>query len=113
MGYIRHNAIVATAWQEGAVDALIAFSESIGAGAVASPKVVNWHQTAMVYPDGSKEGWSDSDDGDERRAQIREWLDAGHFYWAWVEIAYGHDDGRAEIVDSTWGDATLSKEPKP
>lgn len=103
MGYIRHNAIIATAWQDGAADALLAFAGEIGASAVTGPKVVNSYQTVVITPDGSKDGWGASDEGDERRKQIREWLGSGKFYWEWCEVAYGNDDASAEIVESEWG----------
>ena len=105
MGYIRHNAIVATAWQDGAADALAAYAAEIGADAVAGPEVVNGYRTVVIVPDGSKEGWSSSDEGDERRQKIRNWLGSGKYYWEWAEVAYGDDPGNAEVVESSWSEA--------
>ena len=106
MGYIRHNAIVATTWQEESADALVAYASEVGAEAVVGPEVTNGYRTVMIAPDGSKEGWQESDDGNERRRLIREWLDAGGdrgIYFEWIEVVYGDDDSAASIVDSAWG----------
>lgn len=52
----------------------------------------NWH-TFLIPPDGSKEDWTESDEGDRRRAE----------FCAWVE-AQMHDDGsncfQVLLVDS-------------
>ena len=52
-----------------------------------SPLMVNGYWTLFVFPDGSKEGWDDSELGDKRR------LDAALFFsdqdGSTVQISYG------------------------
>jgi hypothetical protein len=106
MGYIRHNAIIATAWQEEAATALYTYANEIGAQAVMAAADTNGYITVCVMPDGSKEGWATSDEGDAHRAAIRAWLEqAGSrdMYFEWCEVVYGSDDAKASIVDSAWG----------
>lgn len=103
MGNVRHSAIVATAWQQAAVDALTQYAQSIGARPLVSSEVTNGYITVCIPPDGSQEGWEESDAGDVRRASIRQWI-AEHpdFYFEWCEVAYGSDDCSATIVKSAW-----------
>lgn len=105
MGYVRHNAIIATGWQSEAVDALVAYATSLGAEAIRGSEQINGYITVCITPDGSKEGWSNSDDGDDRRSKIREWLlgaDSRKQYFEWCEVAYGSDDAEASVVESAW-----------
>lgn len=103
MGYVRHNAIVATAYREGAADELAAYAGDLGAQALVGSPVTNCYQTVLISPDGSKEGWDESAKGDEARIAIVNWLrENGGFEW--VEICYGHDDACAHVVNSAWGE---------
>lgn len=105
MGYIRHNAIIATGWQNKAVKALLDFAESIGAEAISGEEMTNGYRTVVITPDGSKEGWETSADGDARRSRIREWLreaELRDLFFEWCEVAYGSDDGNAEIIATGW-----------
>ena len=55
-------------------------------------------KTAAMLPDGSKEGWWDSQEGDDAREQIIEILKANDCEW--VMLSYGGDDPEdAEILD--------------
>lgn len=102
MGYCKHHAILATTWDQSAVDRLIEFATTLGAEAVASCPQRNHYITVCVTPDGGKSGWMESDDGDIRRGRIKEWLrqneDLG---FEWVEVSYGADDEDPAITDST------------
>lgn len=105
MGYVKHNAIVATTWQAEAADALVQLATGIGAEAVRGKERTNGYVTVCITPDGSKEGWQGSDDGDCQRNRIRAWLrGAGEhgFWFEWCEVAFGHDDAAASIVESEW-----------
>ena len=103
MGFIRHNAIVATADSES--DAQHARKLAIDCGLdvtdVMSSKV-NDYYTFLIPPDGSKEGWGDSDRGDARRANwialVREHVRGLNF----VEVSYGGDGEEAEIASDAW-----------
>ena len=104
MGYIRHNAIIATAWQAEAVTALTEYARGLGAEALVGAEVTNGYVTVCITPDGSKVGWEASSEGDERRAKIKQWMcdHAEQLYFEWCEVAYGSDDAKAEITDSDW-----------
>jgi hypothetical protein len=109
MGYIRHNAIIVTSWNQDRL-ALAAFqARSIGLAVLgpSPPTNPNQYVSMLVCPDGSKEGWAESDSGDERRAEFRQWLDSqrhedGSTPYEWAEIAYGSDDRKAEVVAVAW-----------
>lgn len=112
MGYIRHNAIIATAWQAQAVAGLVEYARSIGAEAIVGGEVTNGYATVCITPDGSKEGWQTSAEGDERRSNIKLWMrEHPDFYYEWCEVAYGSDDGKAEITDSGWVTANPGGKP--
>lgn len=108
MGYIRHNAIVVTSWRSADIEAAANYAASIGLLVIGpSDEVVNGYRTLLVCPDGSKEGWNESNDGDRRRCDFRIWLDKrGHEDGGnpleWVEVAYGYDDGNASVEFHAW-----------
>jgi hypothetical protein len=67
-----------------------------------SEPAMNGYQSFFIPPDGSKEGWTDSDVGDQRRASFILRLDElryedGSNVLNWVEVQYG-DDNRETIV---------------
>lgn len=68
-----------------------------------APYIVNGGASFAVLPDGSKEGWGDSDNGDSARDRIAEWLDAqayddGSNVYDWVELSFPGDDSRDAVV---------------
>lgn len=116
MGYIRHNAIVVTSW-----DTVIlgrAQAAAIECGNTVTPIVesdVNGYATFVITPDGSKEGWDESDAGDASRARWREWArnvrhSDGSSALEWCEVSYGRDDREAHVVDSEWHSRSLEDE---
>ena len=109
MGYVRHNAIIATGWQGEAVDALVAYATNLGAEVLRGAEQINGYITACITPDGSKEGWPSSKEGDAQRKKIREWLNAADSrgqYFEWCEVVYGSDDAAASVVESAWQEST-------
>ena len=67
MGYMRHHAIVLTCFNKESADIVRAKAGEIGLDP--SPlhhSVVNGYWSFWCPPDGSKEGWSESDAGDAR-----------------------------------------------
>lgn len=56
-----------------------------------TPPGVNGVRSFLVPPDGSKDGWSDSDEGDRRRMIFLRWIQDAEIAYAleWVEIEYG------------------------
>lgn len=105
MGYIKHNAIIATSWHDESLESFAALAESSGAQVLGpSDAIMNGFRTVVVCPDGSKEGWEDSDKGDEQREKLVNWLKqpGPADYIEWVEVAYGADDANASVVNSRW-----------
>ena len=108
MGYIRHNAIVVTSWNTDAIEAAACRARNIGLTVIGpSAALINGYRTLLVCPDGSKEGWEESDHGDKSRADFRDWMNQqrygdGSTNLHWVEVAYGSDDANATIEAHAW-----------
>lgn len=109
MGYIRHHAIVVTAWD--AERAATAYSTAIRLGLTVTPPVtspVNGYRSFLVVPDGSKEGWEHSEQGDQQRREFIAWLIVeARGYVEWAEVAFGNDDESAKVTRHTWQDAKV------
>lgn len=99
MGYMRHHSIIVTS--RDADSAASAHAEACRTFAVVSPLLlseVNGYHSFFVPPDGSKEGWPDSDAGDARRSRFIAWLAASVGYLDWAEVQYGDEEGQTRIV---------------
>lgn len=98
MGYMRHHAIVVTGTERGVGPA---YAEAVRAfGGVVSPllpETINGYRSFLVPPDGSKERWAESDEGDARRAAFVAWLRVNRDC-DWVEIQYGDDEHETKVV---------------
>ncbi|MCP4903003.1 MAG: hypothetical protein GY906_39065 [bacterium] len=108
MGWIRHHAIIVTSWDteafERARDKAHEIFKGLAPEAMASES--NGYRTFLIPPDGSREGWSESETGDSRRAHFIEWLDAQRHSddsspFDWVEVQYGDDQFETEIVNDS------------
>lgn len=110
MGYTRHHAIVVTGLLRDNCGVSFPRIEDAHAEARALfPRVteiiesdLNGYGSFLIPPDGSKEGWSESDEGDAKRARFTGWLrskqyEDGSSPFRWVEVQYG-DDERETIV---------------
>lgn len=109
MGYIVHHAIIVTDrgygdWIEQAHTAARRLFGPLVTDIV--PSIVNGNRSFAVVPDGSKEGWVESDDHDGARTLFRRWLhaleDGDHSSpLSWVEVQYGDDDGDSHVIDDS------------
>lgn len=105
MGYICRHTIAVTGTYGNYIEGAHDFAKSVGA--TVTPIIdapVNNERTFFVVPDGSKEFWPQSDEGDKQRKLILEYLkrldyDDGSNPLAWVEVVYGDDNGLVEIVN--------------
>ena len=110
MGYIRHNAIVVTVSICGDADEAAWTARSMGCVVIGpSEPCINGYRTLAVCPDGSKEGWEESQLGEEHRAQFRDWLDSkrhedGGTHYEWVEVSYGGDNRNSSIERDAWNE---------
>lgn len=114
MGYIRHRAIVVTGTYDGWAGRAHAKAEELarehGIGGYAERLVspllgpsVNDTESFFVAPDGSKEGWEMSDEGDAFRDAFVDWLEGqryedGSSPLAWVEVQYGDDNQDTRVI---------------
>lgn len=100
MGTIIHHSIVVASWDLSALCAAHQIAHSLGLQPSAlQTGALNGYCSFFVPPDGSKEGWPESDRGNERRAQFKRWLVAfreadGSSALEWVEVAFGNDYDR-------------------
>jgi hypothetical protein len=97
---MRHHAIVVTGFDPDRVDQ--ARQEAINLHMTVSEVLrspVNEYYSFFVAPDGSKEFWTESDDGDKAREALKRYLRAKHpgGYLDWVEVQYG-DDEKATLI---------------
>ena len=120
MGYDRHHALVVSGFGEQVesahAEALRIFNRprddsapwDIVSPIIASP--ANDVRTFFIAPDGSKEGWATSNEGDARRAEFVAYLKSQEYangespFW-WVEVQYGDDYLETKVVSDS--DATM------
>ncbi len=109
MGYMKHHAIIVTGTDHGGSAIQIAHKEAkriFPWVSAISPPAVNTYRTFLIPPDGSKEGWEESDEGDARRAEFIAHLktlayDDGSSPLDWAEISYADDYGPPQVTDSS------------
>ncbi len=106
MGYMRQHVIVVTSWKEESVTLAHERAMEIFGTQCSNmvSSVTNGESSFFIGPDGSKEGWAESDKGDQRREEFKAWLrtqvyEDGTSNLSWVEVFYGDDNGEAAIVD--------------
>jgi hypothetical protein len=107
MGYINHNAIVVTSWKSGPLAEAHGQARRLF-GALVSDIIdgtTNGYASFFVAPDGSKEGWTESDKWDEARAEFKDLLRAKYDDCEWAEISYGRDADSARVSDSAWAES--------
>ena len=69
--------------------------------------VTNGYHSFCVLPDGSKEGWDESDAKDEARAALIKYLRLSARL-EFVELRFGHDDeDEGAIENSSWPELDL------
>ena len=104
MGYMCHHAILVSAFGEEINKAhkkAIKIFESSEHKNLVSPIVESSYGTNSFFiaPDGSKEGWNGSNEGDEKRSEFLSYLKSNH-YFDWVLIQYGDDEQDNRLLDS-------------
>lgn len=114
MGYIAHDAVIVTIDPSPRFPApdIDAFRASLPeefrplvVGPI--PSVANAYVTYVFAPDGSKEGWEDSDAGDRYREQFKDLFrgayEDGSSPLDWVHVRFG-GDYKYDIWDGTGGE---------
>lgn len=104
MGFMRHDVIIVTSWNRTLIDAAHAKATELGLEVLGPSKgKINGVCTIFICPDGSKEGWPKSDDGDIARATFIDFLksnsyDDGSTSLEWVALRYGNELNEAETT---------------
>jgi hypothetical protein len=106
MGYMRHHAIVVTSWDRSLIAK--AHEQAVKLGAIVTEltdvdKSCNGYSSFLVAPDGSKEGWEESEKGDEQRDKLVEWMDQqryddGSSALGWVEVQFDDDEKQTLVT---------------
>lgn len=98
MGYIRHHAIVVTAYDDDEIkqahDRATELFEHLVTPIVKSG--MNGYASFFVAPDGSKEGWERSNEYDLKRAELVAFVEGLGLNFA--ELYYGDDNGDCRIL---------------
>lgn len=58
----------------------------------------NGSHSFFIAPDGSKEGWNTSDDGNKNRDRLIEWLECQKGCVEWAEVQFGDDCGESKVI---------------
>ncbi len=100
MGYIKHHSIIVTGWDEKKMlkaqnKAVKLFTKHLGEPQLISSLVTsntNGQVTFFIAPDGSKEGWETSNNGDTARCEFIDYLNTKQPYLDYVELKFGGDE---------------------
>lgn len=116
MGYMRHHAIVVSGWDkyddkdEQYIDRahreVIALQESFPSLCWVSPVspknlAINGYRSFFIAPDGSKEGWTESNNGEAFRTAVMNKLDemTGNGCWVqYAEVQFADDEGVSVVT---------------
>lgn len=116
MGYMRHHAVLVTSWDSPVIELAHEVATKLVDRYDVHPCIVspvteqatNGYRSFAVFPDGSKEGWKASDQGDGYRQALVEYLDSqrhgdGSSNLDWCLVQYGDDnhDNRVLRHEST------------
>lgn len=106
MSYLRHHAIIVTACDHNHIldannAAMEYFFDTQVSDIVISP--ISRYYSFVVFTDGSKEGWDESDIGDSAREKLVSWLKsykADYCPFSFAEFQYGDDNGDNKILQT-------------
>jgi hypothetical protein len=103
MGYIRNHAIIVTATYGNYIELAHAKATKIfpWVSPISVPEL-NESRSFFIPPDGSKEGWVESDIGNKERAEFKSWLRKQAYEdestpLDWCEVRYGGNDLDAAV----------------
>ncbi len=100
MGYMVHHAIIVTSeFRDKIMEAHVYAQTVFIEVSMIIRGTANNSCSFFIPPDGSKEGWNESDDGDNRREKFMAYLRAKEGL-SWVEVQFGDDDGHNHVIRS-------------
>jgi hypothetical protein len=108
MGYMRHHGILVTSWHAQRLTEAHQQAVTLFEGLV-SPVVealTNGYRSFAILPDGSKEGWPESDGCDALRAEFVRYLEStryadGSSDLDWVIVQFGDGERETCVVDDS------------
>jgi len=115
MGYIKHSAAIVTNWNIKELETAHKKAKEIyaakfepdvmvrDAGSLVSDIVhgiANSQSSFFIAPDGSKEGWADSDKSDEARTEFLDWLLKNENFSDYIEVRFGGDTDSDTVIRS-------------
>ena len=116
MGYIKHHTIVVTGWQDEKVKEAHSKAKELfdkhfeeepihdGGSRLVSDIIdgmTNGQLSFFIAPDGSKEGWETSNNGNSARKEFLDWMNkSSDNYCDYVEVVFGGDDEHENIIRS-------------
>ena len=113
MGYIKHDGITVTGWKDEHLKRARDKAVELGLIVTELQKEpgVNGYLSFLICPDGSKEGWEDSDEHENAREAWKDWVDEESSYqglptyaWDtvmfinWIHVRYGGDDEEMAFI---------------
>lgn len=104
MGYMRHHAIIVTGCLDGYVERAFARAASLGMKPTPiSAETTNGYRSFLVPPDGSKERWDESDEGDSKRERLIVFLNSLRYDDKsspvdWIEVQFGDDERVSKVT---------------
>lgn len=106
MGYMVHHAIIVTAGEEDIKKIHRKAKRIFEYVSPISPVAVNGYQSFFIPPDGSKEGWDPSDQGDLDRETFLDYLEKqrykdGSTSLDYAEVQFGDEGGNDKILQSS------------
>ncbi|RLI72253.1 MAG: hypothetical protein DRP02_02245 [Candidatus Gerdarchaeota archaeon] len=104
MGYIQHHAIIVTSLKSEIGRAHRQAKDIFKSVGAIRKSPCNGYSSFFIPPDGSKEGWASSDEGNNWRRKFIGWLESqaykdGSNIFKYVEVMYGDDEGQAEVTN--------------
>lgn len=107
MSWTKHNAIIVTAGEGSKDYAKMAHDKAKEIFGKAVTEIIvsdiNYYRTFFIGPDGSKEGWEESDAGDEKRIEFLKYIRTLKYEdrsspVSYVEVCYGNQKTRRSKV---------------
>ena len=92
MGIYRHDAIVVHYWERGTLARLREEAKEMGLEVTEIHTNSFGTSSFMVCPDGSKEGWPDSDRHDAIRREFKDSMETSNINYEWCHVRFGGDE---------------------
>ena len=110
---MKHSAAIVTNWDTKALDVAHKKAKEIYAAKFKSDimnrdasslvsdivhGITNSQASFFIAPDGSKEGWSDSNNSNEARTEFLDWLLKNDNFSDYIEVYFGGDSDHSTII---------------